>query len=408
MDNDKQPDDNKQPVNPEKSANRPSAQAGDSVLTSSGAISDPPPAKPSKTSSSTKSTTPEKPVKASSGRPMLIFLMILLILTIAAGGAGGWWLYHQQQRQPGIQDDLAVLRADVERLQQSLTEERRLRSDLAAGSSQADQELTLRMNRQASRLEEISTPSRKDWKLAEAEYLLRLGNQRLLTERDSDGALALLQSADSILRDLDEVELLPVREVLAKNIVALKSVPIVDTDGLYLELKAIAGEVGNLPILAPQMSESTGRLVPVEAATDQTDTWYDPLVRVFYSTLSQIGQIVRVTHREEAVKPILSPQQEQLIRLRLVVVLESAQLAMLHEQQVVYDESLALAQQLLADYFQLNEARSMALVEQLSELQQRSVVQPRTDISAGLNALRDYIDSWRQRHDLDSRGGQQR
>ncbi|WP_438957740.1 uroporphyrinogen-III C-methyltransferase [Porticoccus sp.] len=339
---------------------------------------------------------------------MQIFLMVLLILTIAAGMAGGWWLYHQQQPQPGIQDDLTVLRADVERLQQSLTEERRLRSDLAASSSQADQELTLRMNRQASRLEEVSTPSRKDWKLAEAEYLLRLGNQRLLTERDSEGALALLQSADSILRDLDEVELLPVREVLAKNIVALKSAPVVDKDGLYLELKAIAGEVGDLPILAPQMPELTVRLVPVEAATDQADAWYDPLVRVFYSTLNQIGQIVRVTHREEAVKPILSPQQEQLIRLRLVTVLESAQLAMLREQQVVYDASLALAQQLLADYFQLNEAHSMALVEQLSELQQRSVVQPRTDISAGLNALRDYIDSWRQRHDLDSRGGQQR
>lgn len=408
MDNDKQPDDNKQPVNPEKSTNRQPVQAGDSALTPSGDRSDPPPAKSSKTSSATKSATPEKPVKSSSGRPMLIFLMILLILTIAAGVAGGWWLYHQQQRQPGIQDDLAVLRADVERLQQSLSEEKRLRSDLAAGSSQADQELTLRMNRQASRLEEISTPSRKDWKLAEAEYLLRLGNQRLLTERDSEGALALLQSADSILRDLDEVELLPVREVLAKNIVALKSAPVVDTDGLYLELKAIAGEVSALPILAPQMPELTGQFVPVEAATDQADTWYDPLVRVFYSTLSQIGQIVRVTHREEAVKPILSPQQEQLIRLRLVTVLESAQLAMLREQQVVYDESLALAQQLLADYFQLNEARSMALVEQLSELQQRSVVQPRTDISAGLNALRDYIDSWRQRHDLDSRGGQQR
>lgn len=408
MDNDKQPDDNKQPVNPEKSANQQSAQADDSVLAPSGEISDPPPAKPSKTSSSTKSATPEKPVKSSSGRPMLIFLMILLILTIAAGMAGGWWLYHQQQRQPGIQDDFATLRADVERLQQSLTEERRLRRDLAAGSSQADQELTLRMNRQASRLEEISTPSRKDWKLAEAEYLLRLGNQRLLTERDSEGALALLQSADSILRDLDEVDLLPVREVLAKNIVALKSAPVVDTDGLYLELKAIAGEVGDLPILANQMPELTGWGVPVEAANDQADTWYDPLVRVFYSTLNQIGQIVRVTHREEAVKPILSPQQEQLIRLRLVTVLESAQLAMLREQQVVYDESLASAQQLLADYFQLNEARSMALVEQLSELQQRSVVQPRTDISAGLNALRDYIDSWRQRHDLDSRGGQQR
>ena len=408
MDNDKQPAENKPQVNPDESVNRQSAKTDDSVSTPSRDISDPPPKKPSETSGSAKGATPEKPVKSSSVRPILICLVILLLLTIAAGMAGGWWLYHQQQRQPGIQDDLTALRTDIGRLQQNLAEERRLRSDLGAGLSQADKELTLRMNLQASRLEEVSTPSRKDWKLAEAEYLLRLGNQRLLTERDSEGALALLQSADGILRDLDEVELLPVREVLAKNIVALKSASMVDVDGLFLELKAIAGEVSDLPILAPRVPQSPEQLAPVEAATDQTATWYDPLVSLFHSTLNQIGQIVRVTHRGEVTEPMLSPQQEQLIRLRLVTALELAQLAMLREQQVVYHESLASAQQLLAEYFQLNEGRPMALVEQLGVLQQQSIVQPRTDISSGLNALRDYIDSRRQRHDLDSRGGQQR
>ncbi|WP_438951261.1 uroporphyrinogen-III C-methyltransferase [Porticoccus sp.] len=404
MDNDKQLDDTNPQVNPKKTINPQTAQADDPVMVSDGVSTESsnPPGSGEAAGSSQKSG------QSQSLRPMLFFLIILLLFTIAAGMAGGWWLYSQQQRQPVIQDDLAALHVEVRRLQQALVEEHRLRSDLVADLSQADRELALKMNHQASRIEAISTPSRKDWQLAEAEYLLRLGNQRLLTERDSYSALALLQSADSILRDLDEVELLPVREVLAKNIVALKSAPMTDTDGLYLELKALAGQVDELPMLAPRIPHLSGQLRSADSVADQSGMWYDPLVSIFHSTLNIVAEVVRIRHREEVIEPMLSPQQEQLIRLRLATLMELAQLAMLREQQVVYDGSLALVQQLLADYFQLNEEQSTVLVEQLSELQQRSVVQPRTDISAGLNALRDYIDSWQQRHDLDSQRGQQR
>lgn len=62
---------------------------------------------------------------------------------------------------------------------------------------------------------------------------MHLANQRLLTERDSGNALALLESADEILRKLNEVQLIPVREALAKNIVALKSQPLVDREGYF-------------------------------------------------------------------------------------------------------------------------------------------------------------------------------
>ncbi len=40
------------------------------------------------------------------------------------------------------------------------------------------------------------------WQLKEVEYLLVMGNQRILLDRDVDSAIAALQSADARLRDI--------------------------------------------------------------------------------------------------------------------------------------------------------------------------------------------------------------
>src|SRR5690606_8016466 len=49
--------------------------------------------------------------------------------------------------------------------------------------------LQVTLNGQQERLRALSTTTREDWLLAEAQYLLRLANQRILTERDGANAL---------------------------------------------------------------------------------------------------------------------------------------------------------------------------------------------------------------------------
>lgn len=364
------------------------------------------------TSSKEKTSPPEKPStqkkpltkkKSSGGRPVLISLMVLfLLLAISGLGVAGWWFYqlqHQlQQQEPLVLENLASQQADIQRLEEQLAEERRERQNQQAALSQTASELQLNINSHARRLRELSTTSRADWLLAEAEYLIRLANQRLITERNTKNATALLITADEILRDLDEVDLLAVREALAKSITALRMAPSVDREGLYLKLNALSEQLVRLPLIAPELLEGDRVTVETESVTD--DSWRGRLLKGFYQAVDGVSELIRVRRRNAPLEPLLSPEENQFLRHNLGMMLEQAQLALLREEQAVYQASLAKAKKWLGDYFELNEGASQ-LVEQLSQLEQQNVVQQLPDISGGLEALKDYIGIRHKRYTVD-------
>ena len=336
------------------------------------------------------------PEKSSGGRRTVTSLLVLfLLLAIAGLGVAGWWFYQLQQKEPVVHESLASQQVEIQRLQEQLAEERRERLKQQAAQSQATSELQLNVNSHARRLRELSTTSRKDWLLAEAEYLIRLANQRLLTERNTKNATALLLTADEILRDLDEVDLLAVRQALAKSITALRMAPGVDREGLYLQLEALSEQLIKLPLIAPELLD--GAKVVVEQPVTSENNWRDKLRQGFYKAVDGLDELIRVRRRNAPLEPLLSPEEDQFLRHNLGMMLEQAQLALLREEPAIYQSSLMKAQQWLEDYFDLNEGASQ-LVEQLSQLEQQNVVQQLPDISGGLEALRDYIDSWHKRH----------
>ena len=350
-----------------------------------------------------KPVTKKKPLsekKSSGGRPVLMSLMVLfLLLAISGLGVAGWWFYQLQQKAPFVQESLASQQVNIQRLEAQLAEERRERQSQQAALSQATSELQLNINSHARRLRELSTTSRTDWLLAEAEYLIRLANQRLLTERNTKNAIALLITADEILRDLDEVDLLTVRGALSKGITALRMSSSVDREGLYLQLKALSEQLVHLPLIAPELLEGDRVTLETESVTD--DGWRGQLLQGFYRAVDGVSELIRVRRRNAPLEPLLSPEEDQLLRHNLGLMMEQAQLALLREEQAVYQASLAKAKKWLGDYFDLNEGAKQ-LVEQLSELEQQNVVQQLPDISGGLESLRDYIDSRHKRHTLDS------
>lgn len=65
-------------------------------------------------------------------------------------------------------------------------------------------------------METVLGASRKDWRLAEAEHLLRLASLRLSALQDINSAQALVQGADEILREQDDPGAFGAREQLAR------------------------------------------------------------------------------------------------------------------------------------------------------------------------------------------------
>jgi uroporphyrin-3 C-methyltransferase len=70
--------------------------------------------------------------------------------------------------------------------------------------------------RLSQRLETVLGESRKEWRLAEAEHLLRLATLRLSALQDITSAKALVEGADEILREQSDPGAFAAREQLAQ------------------------------------------------------------------------------------------------------------------------------------------------------------------------------------------------
>ena len=242
---------------------------------------------------------------------------------------------------------------------------------------------------QGNRLSQLGNASREDWQLAEADYLLRLANQRLMLEQDSRAALGLLQEVDTIMRQVDLPDLFGVRQQLARDITELKLVENVDREGLYLRLRALEEQMVKLNI-QPQFDLAKRDAASAKAQADNADVGDAHFRSSWDNFVDFLKGSVRI--RDGEVDPVLlSPQSETRFRQSLRLNMEQAELAVLRADDTVYKESLNHARQLLLDYGVENPQRQVILRE-LEELSQEKVKTDLPNLSASQSALRNYID----------------
>ncbi len=278
--------------------------------------------------------------------------------------------------------------------------EDRLDEEIAERQAQAAElrdlvaELQLQLNSHGDRLRRLSTTSREDWLLAEAEYLLRLASQRILTERQTANAVALMESADAILRDMNDPALYPVRKALADDITRVRMIEPIDRDGIYLRLGTLVDRVDGLdsPLPAPSAAP------PPATDAAAPDTWQARLWANARRALANMASLIRIERRDAPLQPLLTLEQEQTLRHNLRVVLEQARLALLREEQVIYSDSLTRATTWVEDHFADN-ARRQVFLQELELLARQPVSQDLPSVTPSLRALQEYIRLWHNRFD---------
>ncbi|SEA22224.1 uroporphyrinogen-III C-methyltransferase [Microbulbifer marinus] len=290
--------------------------------------------------------------------------------------------------QPGLPD--AESATTIAALQQANEVLRTQVQQLGQGLAQVQQQLaTLQRNvtAQGSRLSALGNVSRDDWQLAEADYLLRLANQRLMLEGDSRAALGLLEEVDSILRRVDMPDLYGVRQQLARDITALKLVENIDREGLYLRLGALEEQLIRVSI-QPQFDLATRDPAAVQAEPEPADepAWE----RSWHNFTQFMRDSVRI--RDGDIDPVLlSPQSEARFRQNLRLNMEQAQLALLRGDSTVYKDALNNARQLLLDYGIASHQRDV-LLRELEELSKEPIKADLPSLAASQSALHDYIE----------------
>lgn len=331
---------------------------------------------------------PQAAAKASGRGPAWLALLVGL----AGLGVGAWsaWQLHQQQGQAEQQlERLREIGAATEtRLQGS---EDSVAKKLA-GLPSADQLATQRdllvslqgeQQRLAQSLSGLLGKSREDWRLAEAEHLLRLAMLRLSALQDVDSAIALVQGADDILRAQNDPQAFAARGELIKVLEALRGLPQLDRSGLFLQLAALRGQAAQLQTLTPEY------LVPAEApvgANNASDAsrWEE--------LWQQVSRYVRIDlHADQDVRPQLAGQSLAQVRLTLALALEQAQWGALNGEPEVYRQALAAAGDVLDTYFDRDNQAVQALRQRIGELAEQPVVAQLPKLDSALDVLQAYL-----------------
>ncbi|WP_085723733.1 uroporphyrinogen-III C-methyltransferase [Pseudomonas sp. R37(2017)] len=321
-------------------------------------------------------------------------LAILALLLGAAGVAvGGWGVWQVRHLQANNLQQLSQVQALNDQAQNLKLNEERLSARLAqmpaADELEARSRLVIQLQgdqqRLNQRLETVLGASRKDWRLAEAEHLLRLASLRLSALQDISSALALVQGADEILREQNDPGSFAAREQVAKTLIALRSTEQPDRTGLFLRLGALRDQVTGLTELAPEYKDRGDSLLGLTADGDGASRWAQ--------WWDQISRYIRIDfNADKNVRPLLAGQSLSQVRLALSLALEQAQWAALNGQAAVYSQVLDEAQDILKGNFNPDNGQSKAMLEQVAELSKQPVTVVTPDMTGTLSAVQGYLE----------------
>jgi uroporphyrin-3 C-methyltransferase len=210
-------------------------------------------------------------------------------------------------------------------------------------------------------------------------------------EQRPEGALTLLRSADKVLADLDDVSLYSLRQALAQDIAKLEAVPKLDVEGTYLRLAALIEQSRELPTLSLEQQRQLPDMLK-EITPDAVDeTLQQDIQSAFARAMSSLESLVVIQQHDRAVEPLLSPEQGHYLRQNLQLLLEQAQLALLRQQQVIYETSLSRSIELIGRYFDAANSATQALSQALEQLNRLQVAPQMPSINGSLDKLQQHM-----------------
>ena len=332
--------------------------------------------------------TAAKPERRGNG--LAVFALLLGAAGVAVGGWGVGQVRHLQTDTAQQLSEVQALGAQTLSIKQGEQKLLTRLNQLPSASELDDQrQLVVQLQgdqqRLNQRLETVLGASRKDWRLAEAEHLLRLASLRLSALQDITSAQALVEGADAILREQNDPGSFAAREQLAKSLAALRSVEQPDRTGLFLRLAALRDQVAQLNALAPAYQDQGDSLLGLTADGDGASRWAQ--------WWDEISHYIRIDfNADKNVRPLLAGQSLTQVRLALSLALEQAQWAALNGQEPVYTQALAQAEEVLKGNFNQDNPQSQKLLQQVVELRQQPVTVKTPDLSGTLSAVQAYLE----------------
>ncbi len=284
-----------------------------------------------------------------------------------------------------LQQQKELLVAQQQKMQASLQEQKDLFAEIKRQAEQNSYKQNQALQEIRQTVEAFISQKRysyRGWLVAEAEYLVKLANHRLILAGDIPTSIQALMAADDRLREVGNPRYIPVRQALAADIQKLNSVPKVDTVGLSLKLNALQKQLETVPLSTPEPASVMLRKEKA-LSVSKVESWKQLPAAIWNDLL----KLFRIQHHDEAIKPLLQPEQRFYLVQNIKLQLEQARLALLSNHPVIYKDRLAQAKQWLQQYFDIKHPSTIALTETLDKLIATNIKQQLPDLSNSLEKL---------------------
>lgn len=236
--------------------------------------------------------------------------------------------------------------------------------------------------------------------LAEAQFLVQNADLRLKTLRDVKAAILLLNSATDKLKTLKEPKYAALQTALHTDIMNLQTYAnqnAVSPSDLWLQISAVIEKANGLPLrenLAQPNLTNTGDTTTgsttagntttsnsttntnkdtntastatanPSAAESNTHTWKEAI----HNGWQEIKDLVKIRHHNRPVEPLLSLNEQNLVKENLRLLLEQLRFATLNNDTAVYRKAIQEIQLWLSTYFDESNDTVKAIQNDLTKL----------------------------------------
>ncbi|HHF3232717.1 TPA: uroporphyrinogen-III C-methyltransferase [Vibrio diabolicus] len=325
-------------------------------------------AEPPKTAEPTKVEFEEK-----QGKRGVKLGTVAIILSIIFGGG---LAYKLHQQQANYQAQIAQLKSQLESTQASMKQElSRVQEETIEKATTVTHKAEVVLGQQQKSIEslqlavaDVKGRRPNDWLLAEADYLVKLAGRKLFLEHDVESATQLMESADQRIAALNDPSLVKLRKAMANDITKLRTIPLIDRDGLVLRLTALQQQVDKLPLANALLPEAEA--VENTEVSEDIANWQDNLM----TSLKDFSEnFITFRTRDGNVIPLLSPEQHFYLKENIKAKLETAIKAVYQEQGEIYTTSLKTADKWALAFFNQDDNSVKEFNKTVNQLSQQNI-----------------------------------
>ena len=362
--------------------------------------------------------------KSSSGAKTGL-LWLVTVIALAGAGFAGYTAFQNQQRLAFIDNDLQNSRTQVSealiKIETSATafeQAQRLNMQLQQSHNvleandkaliekvneviSTQQQHGNAVNALSAQVAQYQDRNPNDWKLAESYFLVNNASAKAVFEKDTKAAVWLLTTADELLVDIEDQEVVALRQAISKDIATLKNIAQVDTRGIGMNLERAYENVDALVLEGYSDPQTRAAAFNKDANNEVSANVQDWKENLQKSAADFASRFVEVRRRNaEAATEFLTPEQDLYLRENIKTRILLAKADLSHGDKEAMVKNLNDAIKMIETYFDPESTVTQSTLEILKGIASSEITIQTPDVLGSATAFSNFA-----REHLLGRGG---